>query len=828
MFWIPALLLVTVTTGAQAQATAQSSVAPELRECYLNTTLLDRNNLPPTSMAVLIDIIRKLEDNPNINLDLRMLATQILHTYRQDGNEYHQRSTTTTESMNVLPYAPTFHSFHRHRLVLRTIPSNQQTLANTSLPSDLKCALHHMISTTVDARLRNDENTCGQLSQYRAMRTARSIDDDVEILDLANLDADINGQMQNSPDVEYMGRRFAQQLLGESTCPILTGVVNTRWGAVSGGNLLAGIAAGSERQQVSILELTKGSELNYQNVQQSINSIYPATLSGDLAEAVLIQGTRGSNSISVGNAGNWNSSQATRFYMLSGRTNIEMTDPEIRGGLDGFFLGTTLSNTLGTFSSLRLSQLLDMYYSPVNGVFNPTLRACNRRELSQQYIATTNLVSETRAFAAALDTVMLLEGTIIGGLDNLVNSAVTNFQSYTNNNLNDLNCDNTATTRVDTQLRTNLYIAIDGTWPYQTVYPAISYLLDAIEVGKFGSSITLLSASDGSVLINQTFSLADFHTKYTSALHQTFLGNVNLLSTYTTLNSMMKNMLTIESSSNYVGGNATVLLFLLNSGNIENNQNVFEQARILNDTAPDLRVLYATSSNQQDNLWNIVRDMRNDIMTVALPSTGFNVDVALRQVLTSIQTVGRRIINPVCGADFVDQSSGTRQFVDHITPGYINYYKLSPNYFYQNNENTKVRVSRSGATLGNLIVCHSRVLQQPRQSRQNTTAHGASEQEIAANCTTLPATGNVEIFLFNACDDSMPINACSPLYLSVEATETATLNPICTSMNNCRFPFDVAYLIQVEELRCFNSGTNITASHVFLFFGLIINILRFL
>lgn len=44
-----------------------------------------------------------------------------------------------------------------------------------------------MLSTTVDARVRGDENTCNQLSQYRALRTARSVNDDVEILNLAQM-----------------------------------------------------------------------------------------------------------------------------------------------------------------------------------------------------------------------------------------------------------------------------------------------------------------------------------------------------------------------------------------------------------------------------------------------------------------------------------------------------------------------------------------------------------------------------------------------------------------------------------------------------------------
>lgn len=49
-----------------------------------------------------------------------------------------------------------------------------------------------MFSTTVDARLRGDENRCNNLAQYRALRTIRDVaklmrQDDVEIIDVASL-----------------------------------------------------------------------------------------------------------------------------------------------------------------------------------------------------------------------------------------------------------------------------------------------------------------------------------------------------------------------------------------------------------------------------------------------------------------------------------------------------------------------------------------------------------------------------------------------------------------------------------------------------------------
>ncbi|XP_004930218.1 uncharacterized protein LOC101738136 [Bombyx mori] len=818
MYWLPFFMVAVVGT-THGQLTAQSSIAPELRECYFDPILLNRNNLPPTTIPVLIDIIRRIEDNPDVNMDLRQLSALLLHTYRQDGIEFHQPEGNLAISSNVIPFAPTFHSFHRHRLLLtRLIPSNLQTLGNTTVNSVLKCTLHHMLSTTVDARLRGDESNCNQLSQYRALRTGRSISDDVEILDTSLLKTnDKNGQMRNfdpNSDVEYTSNygslKSERQLLGESQCPLLDGVIFTQWGAVSGGNLIAGIAAGAQPQQVPVLELAKGSVLNYPNVQQTVTSLYPATLSGDLAEAILIQGTeRGSSSISIGTAGNWNSTQAPRHFMIHSRVNIEMTDPEIRGGIDGFVLGSAITSVLGTFSSLRLSQLLDMYYTPRNGIFSQAFRACNRRELSQTHITNQNLAGETFAFAAALDTNMPLRGTIMGGLEQLVNSAVTNFQTYSTSNLNDLSCVTSVATSLDYRLKTNLYIVLDSSWPYQAVYPAIAYLVDSIEVDKFGSSITLLNAFDGSVVVNTTFSQVEFHSNYTLAAHQSMLNGVNLQTSLTNIRIMMQDQLRNESARNYVGGNSTVVLYLINTGHLQNNEIVFEQARLLNETVPDLRLLFATATNQFDNIWNLVRDIHNDIRAVSLATTGTNVPIVMSPVLERIQSVGRRIVNPLCGSQFVDQLSGTRQFDDFVEPGYINFYTVSPNYFYVHNDNRRIRISRSASGAGSLVVCHSRAVAQPRR---NTTIVGLDPSAIT--CENLASTGNIEIRLQNACDSFWTIGSCPPLHISVQS-ETGGVDAtsaICTDASVCRFPYNIRYQVQIEDLGCFSGASSLGAS----------------
>lgn len=147
-------------------------------------------------------------------------------------------------------------------------------------------------------------------------------------------------------------------------------------------------------------------------------------------------------------------------------------------------------------------------------------------------------------------------------------------------------------------------------------------------------------------------------------------GGVNLQTSLTNIRVLMQESLRNESLRNYVGGNATVLLYLIN-GNVQNNEQVWEQARLLNDTIPgnnphlllnrkpiisiifkisssnekldsqcfssDLRIIFASASNQFDNLWNLVRDMHNDIKMISLSTTGTNVEIIMGSTLDRIR-----------------------------------------------------------------------------------------------------------------------------------------------------------------------------------------------
>lgn len=83
--------------------------------------------------------------------------------------------------------------------------------------------------------------------------------------------------------------------------------------------------------------------------------------------------------ISVGVNGNWNST-VPHWYFLSANEKLHFTTARIRGDLDGLIFANQIESLYGKVPTLKLSQILDLYYSS-HGLFSTSLRACNRRAL---------------------------------------------------------------------------------------------------------------------------------------------------------------------------------------------------------------------------------------------------------------------------------------------------------------------------------------------------------------------------------------------------------------------------------------------------------------
>lgn len=115
--------------------------------------------------------------------------------------------------------------------------------------------------------------------------------------------------------------------------------------------------------------------------------------------------------ISVGAPGAWNSTTLPRWYFLSQREHLELTDAEIRGGIDGLVIAQNIQDWRNQVSQLRLSQILDMYYSQ-RGIFSSEYRSCNRRELFTRVATIAQLQAQTIAFSTVLDRDVQLRVTL--------------------------------------------------------------------------------------------------------------------------------------------------------------------------------------------------------------------------------------------------------------------------------------------------------------------------------------------------------------------------------------------------------------------------------
>lgn len=309
-----------------------------------------------------------------------------------------------------------------------------------------------MLSTSIETQVRGDENVrCNQLAQFRSERLPRASNDDFEVINnnkkmLHKLKAgrlQAENEEQNDEDykeeekqdehvedepepepkvaeendegeemdegVDITGRNVDVDVASTalSQCPVENGVISTPWGSISGGALITGIAAGLQPQMVQLRDLLTYSrsadQRKFARQQQGgalrVDNRFAATLSGDLAEALLLQAPRDTQ---VGAAGTFNSTMLPRWYFLNQRERLQITDAEIRGGLDGLIIAQNIAEWRNRASNLRLSQVLAMYYSH-RGVFTPEIRACNRTNLFTTVAPIARLRDETNAFTRVLD-----------------------------------------------------------------------------------------------------------------------------------------------------------------------------------------------------------------------------------------------------------------------------------------------------------------------------------------------------------------------------------------------------------------------------------------
>lgn len=124
-------LVILCMASVQGQENAQTRLSAGLTECYQDANLFDRENRLPVTMNMLIEIIRKAEDSPEVRNDINLMTTSLIHRFRQDGIE---RAPGVFNSATILPFSPSGHQFTKHRILLtRLLPGNAQSFPNATL-----------------------------------------------------------------------------------------------------------------------------------------------------------------------------------------------------------------------------------------------------------------------------------------------------------------------------------------------------------------------------------------------------------------------------------------------------------------------------------------------------------------------------------------------------------------------------------------------------------------------------------------------------------------------------------------------------------------------
>ncbi|XP_037823075.1 uncharacterized protein LOC119611531 isoform X2 [Lucilia sericata] len=818
----------------QAQENAQLQIPPSLVECYNTSYYMDRANRLPSNIETLITLIEKVENSYGFNQDIRQLAVSLTHRFRQDGI---QRANGVAAGLpGVIPYSPTGFQFPKFRILLqRLIPGNAFNFPNNSLTSEERCSLHFMLSSSFDTRVRGDENTvCSNLAQYRSQRLPRALHNpqqrpsnfigDVEILDSLQSQAAKRGApMQagqrfntnaKSYDYEYGWNDYGYNNNGGSNsisqCPVENGVIRTQWGTVAAGTLLAGIAAGLQPQTVPLRTLlAMASRRNgYQNMPQiatvNVDNRWAATVAGDLAEVALVQVPVSANEqATVGAIGAWNSTVMPKWYFLSQRQNLEMTDAEIRGGIDGLILALNIAQWNNQINNLKLSQVLRMYYS-LDGVLGSGIMACNRMATFQgitNYQQT--MMAQTSAFAQVLDREMQLVVTLspdsIANFSLSATNALINYLPVVTSNPSTDPAWNQQPQHITnlTTVMTDIFVFLDTYWEYDYIVDYLNYVVQRLNINPYGSSITLLAARDGSTIVERTFYITDYYEKWNKTSQSRFRPGFSLPLILSKTQLLAETILKYERNNSSLGGRSMIAL-LIPSPTAFIYDYDFDYCKnfvnYFNNSLPDLTFLYY-AGGAVIRFNEFVDNKQEDIFVL---SYDLEVKTAAEPLVKRIRKVPRRLTNPRCSAYWTSLSMGSNQIEQYEPLGHINFYRLSPHYFFSEGSMRYLKVKPLSAVA--FIVCTSR--SNPWPYRNPTEPYTK-----CVDCKQI-TTMDFSFDLGDLCLDYDSLGDCPPLYLSVQAQTFADANQVACKNPACATPDETQYAIMVNNLDCTNSAAS--------------------
>lgn len=760
---------------------SSKQIPDHLIKCYKNENIWGFQL--PLNLRVIVDIIRKIERQSFSTLHMKTLTTSLLRRFKLDGIH---RNSEVSSSSRILPFIANQPQRIKQEIIEELIPGDDKAFPAVNLTLLEYCTLHQAISNTIWYSQRNDEeNFCisGPLEK---------------IVD------DINQRIRHC----YLLATFARDLMtkcidenlttAEKLCPKENGVILTKFGTISLGSVINAIAASLVPQKVQLNTLlslrnqkyskNESSKFNFnqeevdlivpkdqillqrsmwiQSLSQSplkLNNIWAASLAGELAEVVVYQGPIFTSTMSIGATGFWNSSiRPAVFYVSNKRGLFDATRAEIIGSIDGLVIAKNLPLWMENFDSLRLSQILDMYYSNRGVSFNKNIKACDRGRNFIHIAPGTIIEEETFAISKLL---AYRNGAVYmndGDLQKFVNYATSTFSYYVNNHIfTESRC------REETrQPRVELIVTFDGSWSPEYTNDFLSVLVEDVDVSLFGSKMGLIHATSGKWLFNLTNSPASVYENLRNLRKMKWPDGLN----YTAVLEGIFDYLEIAWEENRkmanIGNVGQALLVLAPRTRLSasDQQSALNLILKIKQKHPEMHFLYFVMDGVADIFQKFITSDEDHLI---LSST---ID-DIRKLLVEIPVT----LRPVFGHNNT-LGIGTMQMEDYINLEESITYKLHSHW---KSKIKKTTLTFHGVGYGTIKICF-----RTKQKLED------SPREL--NCQTLSAFEDIKFEDFSPCT----WNNCSHLFYEVQYQKSLMK---CAEID-CKTPNQVRYILQIENV----------------------------
>ncbi|XP_011349315.1 uncharacterized protein LOC105286222 isoform X2 [Ooceraea biroi] len=728
---------------------SQVSIPDELKICYVNNNIQDFHL--PMNIRVLLDIIRKTERYYYSMMDIRTMSSSLMHRFKLDGIEHYENIRAKS---GILPYGQSGKQSVKYKLVKQMVPGQPELFPSDALTAIERCTLHQAISNTI--------------------------------------------MKQSSRDTDILCQEIGQKLTGRAifadlwNCPREYGVILTPYGTIAPGAIIGAIAAALQHQNVGLKEIIsmmtserpsttesvnhieevdfivprdemiRDRSMSYHPSLIQIDNVWLATIAGELAEMVVYQGPTLGPNMELGATGFWNNTMRPNdFYLKNKNGYFDATRAEIVGDIDGFIVASKMQTWVDDFYSLRLSQILDMYYSDEGlTLFNENLKVCDRRKAFSHVVPKTLLDEQTYVASQLLAYYNSITFKSPEALRELVDYAVTKFSDYANNHLlTELLCrDKKPYPQVEA------LIAFDGAWTREHTMDFIAALIDDLDVSMYGSKMGILHGTSGQWLLNATNSPSLAYYAVSNFTKISWPTRLDLAVTLKAISNYLNETWEAKWQRHIIGGfgQAIVILAPLAQFSETEQQIILTLLREIKRAHPDLYFVYYTSQRNSHLFQPFILSQQDRLI--------FNSDIdAVVEYLSTVP----RTLRPVITSGLANNSSEFKdEMEDYISPSKSTTYLFHSEYAV-NTEKLTITIHNFG--YGMIKAC-------------SWNQFDGKERTV---CQQLEAHEEKSLI-----DDFKCIDArCPYIYLRVE--NATSLNK-CAEIE-CRSPNQVRYIIRMEH-----------------------------